>query len=161
VIDETRPAPQLKAASVAIREPSLLRLTVHRGSREIGGNCVEIATESSRLFIDAGMPLEEVSGRPLSPTKPDGDELRRRGVIKDIPGLFGPGPKVDGILLSHAHVDHYGLLEHTMPQIPVYLSRGASKMLMAGSLFARQMELPPDRQKILPAGKQTRLENSR
>jgi ribonuclease J len=136
----------------------LITITVHRGRNEIGGNCVEIATAKSRLILDVGMPLSEMMDDSVSRRrKPDRDDLVRRGVIKHIPGLFSVGPQIDGILLSHAHGDHFGLIEHTLPEIPVYLSRGASKMLMSGGLFAGQTELPRDRQKALVTGKPRRI----
>jgi ribonuclease J len=136
----------------------LITITVHRGSNEIGGNCVEIATAKSRLILDAGMPLSEMTNESTSRRrKPDRDDLIQRGVIQQIPGLFSAGPKIDGILLSHAHSDHFGLIEYTLPDIPVYLSRGASKMLMCGSLFAGQSEMPRNRQKILLPGKPRRI----
>jgi ribonuclease J len=135
-----------------------ITVKVHRGSNEIGGNCVEIATAKSRLILDVGMPLSEMmDNRASRRGKPDRDDLIRRGVILPIPGLFSPGPKIDGILLSHAHGDHFGLIEQTLPEIPVYLSRGASKMLMSGSLFAQQHDVPTARQKILVASKPKRI----
>lgn len=137
-----------------------ITVTVHRGSNEIGGNCVEVATVKSRLIIDVGMPLSEMMSEGASRRrKPDRDDLIKRGVIKDkeIPGLFSPGPKIDGILLSHAHGDHFGLIEQTLSEIPVYLSRGASKMLMSGSLFAGQHNVPKERQKILLPGEPRRI----
>jgi ribonuclease J len=135
-----------------------ISVTVHRGSNEIGGNCVEIATGKSRLILDVGLPLSEMMHNSTArKIKPDRDGLIRRGVIKHIPGLFSVGPKIDGILLSHAHGDHFGLIEYTLPEFPVYLSRGASKMLMSGGLFAGQSELPRDRQKVLLPGKPRRI----
>jgi ribonuclease J len=135
-----------------------ITVTVHRGSNEIGGNCVEITTAKSRLIVDVGMPLSEMMRDSASRRrKPDRNDLVRRGVIKHIPGLFSPGSKIDGILLSHAHGDHFGLIEHTLAEIPVYLSRGASKMLMAGSLFAGQDAVPRARQKILRPGEPQRI----
>jgi ribonuclease J len=135
-----------------------INVKVHRGSNEIGGNCVEVATAKSRLILDVGLPLSEMMGnRAPKRGKPDRDDLIRRGVILPIPGLFSPGPKIDGILLSHAHADHFGLIEQTLPEIPVYLTRGASKMLMSGSLFAGQNGLPRDRQKALLPGKPQRI----
>ncbi len=129
---------------------SSITIAIHRGSNEIGGNCVEIATGTSRLVLDVGMPLSEMmNDRYARKQKPDRDELILKGVIKHIPGLFSPGPKIDGILLSHAHGDHFGLITYTQPEIPVYLSSGASKMLMSGSLFAEQHDVPRTRQKIL------------
>ena len=135
-----------------------ITVTVHRGSNEIGGNCVEIATAKSRLILDVGMPLSEMMDDSASRRrKPDRDDLVRRGVIKHVPGLFSVGPKIDGILLSHAHSDHFGLIEFTHSEIPVYLSRGASKMLMSGSLFAGQRDVAKARQKILAPGKPQRI----
>ncbi len=135
-----------------------ITVTVHRGSNEIGGNCVEITTAKSRLILDVGMPLSEMmDGSASRRSKPDRNDLIRRGIIKHIPGLFSDGPKIDGIFLSHAHGDHFGLIEHTLPGIPVYLSRGASKMLMSGSLFAGQHDVPKVRQEILMPGKPQRI----
>jgi ribonuclease J len=135
-----------------------ITVKVHRGSNEIGGNCVEVATTKSRLILDVGMPLSEMmDNRDSRGGKPDRDDLIRRGVILPIPGLFSPGPKIDGILLSHAHDDHFGLIDQTLPEIPVYLSRGASKMLMSGSLFAGQNGLSRERQNVLLPGKPWRI----
>jgi len=135
-----------------------ITVTVHRGSNEIGGNCVDITTAKSRLILDVGMPLSEMMDDSASRRrKPDRNDLIRRGIIKHIPGLFSDGPKIDGIFLSHAHGDHFGLIEHTLPGIPVYLSRGASKMLMSGSLFAGQHDVPKVRQEILMPGKPQRI----
>jgi ribonuclease J len=137
---------------------SSISVTVHRGSNEIGGNCVEIVTAKSRLILDVGMPLSEMMDNGGSrQRKPNRHDLIRRGVIRPVPGLFSPGPRIDGILLSHAHGDHFGLIEYTRPEIPVYLSRGASKMLMSGSLFAGQSALSRDRQKVLLPGKPRRI----
>jgi len=112
---------------------SSLRVIIHRGSHQIGGSCVEIASDSTRLILDAGLPLE--SSGPV--------------VLPPVPGLFGEGPHVDAILLSHSHPDHSGLLDQTKPEIPFYLTRGTSKMLMAGEIFAKGSKLPRARQRAV------------
>ena len=33
-------------------------LTIHRGTHEIGGSCVEICTDKAKILIDLGMPLD-------------------------------------------------------------------------------------------------------
>lgn len=34
-----------------------MKLTIHRGSKEIGGTCVELKSGDSRILIDFGLPL--------------------------------------------------------------------------------------------------------
>jgi len=34
-----------------------MRLTIHRGTHEIGGSSVELATAKTRIVIDVGMPI--------------------------------------------------------------------------------------------------------
>jgi len=137
---------------------SSITVTVYRGSNEIGGNCVELATAKSRLIVDAGMPLSEMADSgTFKRRKADRDYLIYCGAILPIPGLLAPGPKIDGILLSQAHGDHFGLIEYTLPDIPIYLSGGASKMLMSGALFAGQSELLRSRRKVLVPGKPRRM----
>lgn len=33
-------------------------LTIHRGTHEVGGSCVEIRTDKAKILIDLGMPLD-------------------------------------------------------------------------------------------------------
>ena len=33
-------------------------ITIHRGTHEIGGSCVEIRTDKAKILIDLGMPLD-------------------------------------------------------------------------------------------------------
>jgi ribonuclease J len=35
-----------------------MNLIIHRGTNEIGGSCIEIATNKSRVLIDIGLPLD-------------------------------------------------------------------------------------------------------
>ncbi len=34
-----------------------MKLTIHRGAKEIGGTCIELESSSSRILIDFGLPL--------------------------------------------------------------------------------------------------------
>ncbi len=132
----------------------LMRLIIHGGANTIGGNCVEIAAGNTRIILDVGIPLDDPAklkfGEPLArrpkPGFPsDNPDLPR------VPGLFQEGPRVDAIFLSHAHADHTGLLAYANPAIPVHCSRGTSKMLMAGSMFAGQTKLRRERQRTIVA----------
>jgi len=133
-----------------------MRLTILRGTHEIGGNCVEIATDSARIVLDVGMPLFDADGEQFDEKMIRGKsvpELLEAKILPNVPGLFTEGPAPDAILLSHAHMDHTGFLRFTRPEIPVYATKGTSKMMLAGRLFARQVELPKERFKELQAGK--------
>ncbi|QDT29909.1 Ribonuclease J 1 [Gimesia panareensis] len=85
------------------------------------------------------------------------EELQKSGIIPNVPGLFGDGPPPNAIFLSHAHLDHTGLLNRSQESIPVYASRGTSKMMLAGSLFARQVELPKERFREIEPEKPVRI----
>lgn len=120
-----------------------MKIIVHRGTHEIGGSCVEIATASTRLIVDIGMPLvqpgdknKKLESLPL--TKKSSDELKKLGILPSIEGLYpgaGSTVHVDGLLLSHPHQDHYGLIQHIDPGIPVYLSDGARRIIAASDIF--------------------------
>lgn len=73
-------------------------LTVHRATDQIGGNCIEIATQRGRVLLDVGRPLDAPGGAT--------------GLLPKSLDLVAP---VDGVLISHPHQDHYGLLEETPP----------------------------------------------
>lgn len=128
-----------------------MKITIHRGAKEIGGNCVEIATMTTRIILDVGLPLFGKDQQPFDSRTLVGrsvQELLAAQVLPKVLGLFDEGPPPDGILLSHAHADHSGLLQYTRPDVPIYLSRGTSKMLLAGAVFAQQPEVPRNRCRI-------------
>jgi ribonuclease J len=120
---------------------SLLRVTVHRGSHQIGGSCIELATDHHRLLIDAGSPLDDFQPKELPP----------------IPGVSLPGSPPDAVLLSHAHADHSGLLGRLPSGVPVWMTSGTSKMLLAGEVFCGQQPMPRNRQRKLQPGKPERI----
>ncbi len=131
-----------------------VQLIIHRGTHEIGGNCVEIATDSTRIILDVGMPLFDADRKQFDDGVLQGksvDELLKEKTLPNVPGLFAAGPAIDAIFLSHAHMDHTGFLPYTRPEIPVCATTGTSKMMSAGGMFAGQVEIPWERhRKLVP-----------
>ncbi len=138
-----------------------MRITIHRGTHEIGGNCIEVATDNNRIILDVGMPLFNEDREPHDSAalrRQSSEELRKKGVLPNVPGLFDDtGPKPDAILLSHAHEDHTGLLRHSQVEIPIYASVGTSKMMQAGAKFAGQPILPRDRHEKIHTGQPVQI----
>ena len=42
-----------------------MQLIVHRGTQEIGGTCVELMTDQTRILLDFGMPLVDARKEPF------------------------------------------------------------------------------------------------
>lgn len=116
-----------------------MKLTIHRGSKEIGGSCVELETGKTRAIIDFGMPLVNVSKEPFDSKTLEGKSIKElvdSHVLPAVSGLYeGEKKGINAILLSHAHQDHYGFLRFINPEIPVYLSEGAKILIEISDLF--------------------------
>jgi len=99
-----------------------MTLTIHRGTNEIGGSCIEIATESSRVLIDIGLPLDF-----------DKKTEEQKQQIKEQVRYWCKG--VDAIFISHYHQDHHGLLSEVSPTMPVYVTAGTEAMFRINEVF--------------------------
>jgi Cft2 family RNA processing exonuclease len=73
-----------------------VKLRIHRGTREIGGTCVELESNGSRILLDLGLPLAAADPNAVS--------------LPAVAGLSEPDPALRAIVLSHGHRDHWGLL---------------------------------------------------
>lgn len=118
-----------------------MNLTIHRGTNTIGGSCVEVCSGSYRIVLDLGMPLMESGGGAL-----DGAAVKKpsvaNGILPDVKGLYRDDePSVDMVILSHPHMDHYGLMDFVHPDIPVWLGRESKVLLEVGGIF-----YPPEMQ---------------
>jgi len=133
-----------------------MQLTIHRGTKEIGGSCIELTTRTTRLVLDLGLPLVDANREPFdsrAALAKSPEVLIAEKVIPPIRGLFdAESPAPDGILLSHAHLDHSGLLHFSRSTVPIYATRGTSKMMLAAAVFAGQKELDKERFRQVVSG---------
>jgi ribonuclease J len=116
-----------------------MKVTIHRGTKEIGGSCVELQSGTTRIIIDLGMRIVNDQNEPFDSRQLDGKsipELVASHLLPDVKGLYeGEEKGIDAVVISHPHQDHYGLLRHINPGIPVYLSKGALAMIQSSDVF--------------------------
>ena len=89
-----------------------MKVTILKGSHEIGGNCIQLTSGKTTLLLDAGLPLSAES-EPV--------DLSRLSV--------------DALLVSHPHQDHFGLMDTLPPGTPVYIGRLARSLIDAPQVF--------------------------
>lgn len=89
-----------------------MKLTVHRGTREIGGTCIQIESGNCSILLDAGSPLGE--------SRSDVDLARI-----DFSDVF----------ISHPHQDHFGLIENLPSDKTVHLGETARQLIAATRVF--------------------------
>lgn len=124
--------------------------------------CIEVAAkDGTRILLDLGMPLYDAHGTDYprdTPQRPT-DELLEAGVLAHVPGLYASdasAPDIAAIILTHSHIDHYGLAHHAHPAIPVYGSDGTISILEVARVFFPDTALPADLRR-LPADEPVRL----
>jgi ribonuclease J len=89
-----------------------LKVTIHKGTHEIGGTCIQLSSGKTSILLDAGLPLSADS-QPV-----------------DLSGL-----SVDALLVSHPHQDHFGLMATLPPGTPVYIGKLARSLIDAPQVF--------------------------
>jgi ribonuclease J len=101
-----------------------MQVCIHRGSKEIGGSCIEVVSDcGKRIVLDLGLPLDA--------------ESNDKKYLPNIPGLDGSDDSLLAVLISHPHLDHFGLLGHISGNIPVIMGRDARNILIKAAPFMR------------------------
>lgn len=103
-----------------------MQLIIHRGTNQIGGNCIELSAGNKRLILDLGLPLDT----PIDDNIDDHMPKTLRRCFND------PQSYPLAIILSHAHIDHYGLLRLIPNQIPVYCSAATEILINSSGIFS-------------------------
>lgn len=87
-----------------------MKITIHRGSNQIGGCVTEISHEGYKLFIDLGEQLP-------------GTHNTEKGLA--VEGLTQGNTDKSALLITHYHADHIGELLKAQPDVPVYMGKTA------------------------------------
>ena len=107
-----------------------MEFTFYGGVGEIGGNKILLEYEDTRVFLDFGKSFSRENKYfdfPLLQPFYISD-LKKIQAIPDMKGLYRDSvsePKVDGVLVTHPHVDHFGYISLLNSRVPVHLGEGA------------------------------------
>lgn len=96
-------------------------VTVHRGTAEIGGSCIEIRSAAGeRLILDAGKPLDAPQ---------DATDLLPRSLDRSTDAT---------VLICHPHQDHWGLINELPLSWQVITGVASAKLIGITARLARQ-----------------------
>ncbi|MEM4720201.1 MAG: MBL fold metallo-hydrolase, partial [Candidatus Bilamarchaeaceae archaeon] len=124
----------------------MVEITCYGGINEIGGNKFLVESKKTRIFLDFGQSftlLDEyfVPEAYLYPRERFGlRDYFAFDLLPQLKGLYSKEaiertslpfshPEYDGVLISHAHIDHIEHLKYLHPEIPIYLGE-ATKLII-------------------------------
>ncbi|KAF5076906.1 hypothetical protein DSECCO2_155600 [anaerobic digester metagenome] len=95
-------------------------LNIHRGTNEIGGTCIELQSGETRIILDLGLPLDSALNSERNPINQRIIEIANSS---------------NGILISHSHLDHFGLIYSVSNEIPIWISKANHKIIDINRIF--------------------------
>lgn len=103
-----------------------MKIHIYRGKNQIGGNIIEIATDTTKILLDVGLELDEDNTQSLP----------------NIQGLFDSAD-YDAIFISHYHGDHIGLAYYAHKDIPIYIGEASYKIIKASDNYKKKPTISP------------------
>jgi len=121
-----------------------VRITVFGGAGEIGGNQILVEGKESKIMLDFGRNFSRESEfftEPfLRPRKVE--HLLLLGLVPGLPSLYEKEgePPIDGIFLSHAHLDHMDYVRYVRRDIPVWAGETTWRIIYAREIVTPRKE---------------------
>ena len=103
-----------------------MRIKIHRGQNQIGGNIIEVSTDKTKILLDIGRELDDEKNKTLP----------------DVAGLFDY-KGFDAIFISHYHADHMGLAYDAYKDIPIYIGEASYKIIKASDEYKKMDTISP------------------
>ncbi len=99
-----------------------MEICVYNRSKEIGRSCVEVVSDcGKRIILDLGLPSRNGNGN----------------LLPDIQGLDGSDESLLGVLISHLHLNQFGVLGHISGTIPVIMGKNSGELMVKAAPFSR------------------------
>jgi ribonuclease J len=125
----------------------MVSLTFYGGVNEIGGNKILFEDQNTRLFLDFGMSFSlanQYFDEFMQPRKCNGIlDLLEFGLLPNLDGIYRcdyldhcklPSEEtcsIDGLLLSHAHMDHSSYIHYLREDIPIHCTQASKDIMQA------------------------------
>jgi ribonuclease J len=165
--DSIQPREQTTKPETASRGDTMTRITVWDGADCVGGNKILLQDRDLTLWLDFGQNLSRLMDYYEEFIKPQRSrglyELFVMGLLPPVRGIYHERfledyrydqwqtqlEQVDGVLLSHAHLDHAGDLQYLRGDIPLICSAESALLLRAlqdmgkedsGTILVRRFE---------------------
>jgi len=110
-----------------------MRITIHRGTNQIGGCVTEIESNGYKVFIDFGEQLPGCVN--YDDQLPQIDGLTRGDVSKS------------ALFITHYHGDHIGKICDTVPDLPIYIGETALEIYRCLQERLTHIQIPEEREK--------------
>ncbi|MBP2312932.1 MBL fold metallo-hydrolase [Azospirillum soli] len=98
-----------------------MKVCIHRGTKQIGGLCIELEHQGARLVLDLGLPLDADAALP--------------DLLPPVAGCRDADASLLGVVVSHPHQDHYGLARRLPASTPLVLGAAAERIIAAAAPF--------------------------
>ncbi len=146
-------------------------ITFFGGVNEIGGNKILLQDKGTRIFLDFGLSFskqaEYFAGYLCPRTVNRAGDYLEFGLLPRLTGLYAEEaikntkiqyalPEIDGIILSHAHLDHIGYLSFIDEKIPVYCGEG-TKIIIDSMEESSRINLRKHEYKTFRTGEKIRI----
>ena len=101
-----------------------MQVRIHRGTKEVGGTCIELEEEGKRIVLDVGLPLNA------------GEVDSIESLLPCVKGFREKDDSLLGVIISHPHQDHFGLAKFIRPELPIVIGPDARRILETATLFS-------------------------